>query len=881
LYSSGVPVDWTALLPDARAIDLPTYPFQRKHFWLAPAATADLGQAGLEVPGHPLLAAGLQLAENDGTVLTGRLSLATHPWLAGHTVHDTVLLPGAALAELAIRAGDEAGLPQLTELTLHAPLVIPDGGAIELQVAVDASATVRIHSRVPGEAWELNASGVLGEAAPPDGGFSWPDAMEPVDLSTFYEDLADRGFGYGEPFQGLRAAWRHGEDVYVEVSLPEAAHDDAARFGLHPALFDAALHGMFLDADSAGALPFSWTDVSLYASGATTVRARLRPTGPGEIALEMADLTGAPVLSVGSLVVRAVTEAQLRGGEDRSLFSVAQVTVEAPAVTRVSWQRWEDCGDQAPPVVVLPRPEGGLAEVTHTVLEALQRFLTEPRFSGSRLIVLTGSRPADAAAAGLVRSAQAENPGRFVLLDGAESDVDLAIAVQEPRVRVDAGRVEVPRLVRAEPGRKPDWDPARTALITGGTGGIGARLAQRLITQHGVRRLVLTSRRGLEAPGAGALIDRLTELGAEVRVEACDLTDRAAVAALLEAIPDLGGVVHAAGTLDDGIVTALTAERLDSVLAPKADGARHLDELTRDRELTEFVLISSLSGVVGGPGQGNYAAANAYLDALAEQRHAEGLPARAVAYGLWEAEGMGGVLDPALVDRMRRDGFGALTPEEGESLFDLAAGPAAVAAKLDVASLREQARAGTLPALLTGLVRLPVRRSTSTAAAAPNLTALAPADRPEALAELVRTHTAQVLGFGSAAEVDPERAFTDLGFDSLTSVELRNRLAATAGEPLGATVVFDHPTPAALAAHLETVLFPEIELPDEDRLRRALAEAPIERFRELGVLGALVRLTEEIGAQEAEQNPAGEDAAAIDALDVGELISRAMSTSGD
>ncbi|AUI58017.1 type I polyketide synthase [Amycolatopsis sp. BJA-103] len=865
LHVQGVRVDWDGVLPGARALDLPTYPFQRKHFWLEPAPVADLTSAGLDSPGHPLLAAGLSLAEGDGTVLTGRLSLATHPWLAGHTVHDTVLLPGAALAELAVRAGDEAGRPRLVELTLHAPVVIPESGPIELQVAVSGAAAVTVHSRIPGEEWELNALGLLAEAEPPAKGFTWPDGLEPIDLGSFYDDLADRGFAYSPLFQGLRAAWRHGEDRYAEISLPEEAQEDAARFGIHPALFDAALHGMFLgEGEESGALPFSWSDVSLYATGATTVRARLRFIGPGEVAVDLTDLAGAPVLSVGSLVVRAVTGEQLRAGEDRSLFRVEHIAAEAPVTTPVPWARWDEVTEPVPPVVVLPVPPEGI----HAVLAALQSFLAEPRFSGSRLVVVTGPGLDDAAAAGLVRSAQAENPGRFVILDGEVSDVDIALATGEPRVRVRDGRAEVPRLVRAEPGPKPDWESAGTVLITGGTGGVGAKLAERLVTGHGVERLVLTSRRGLAAPGARELADRLGELGAEVRVEACDVADRDAVAALLDGIPGLSGIVHAAGVLDDGVVTALTAERLDRVLGPKADGARHLHELTIDRPLTEFVLVSSVSGVLGGPGQGNYAAANAYLDALAEQRHADGLPARSLAYGMWAAEGMGGVLDEALIDRMRRDGFGALSPEEGAVLFDLAPGPVAVPVKLDLAGLRDQARAGVLPALLTGLVRLPVRRTASPVADAGPLT-------PDALEDLVRTQTAQVLGFATAGEVDPEHAFTDLGFDSLTSVELRNRLAAAAGRPLGATVVFDHPTPAALAVHLGTLLFPEVAVPDEARLRRALAGASLDRLRELGVLEALVQLADELPAD----TPAV-SADAIDDLDVGDLISRAMSSSG-
>ncbi|GAB3725696.1 type I polyketide synthase [Amycolatopsis oliviviridis] len=864
LHVQGVRIGWDDVLPGARALDLPTYPFQYKHFWLDPAPVADLSSAGLDSPGHPLLAAGLSLAEGDGTVLTGRLSLATHPWLAGHTVHDTVLLPGAALAELAVRAGDEAGRPRLVELTLHAPVVIPESGPIELQVAVSGAAAVTIHSRIPGEDWELNALGLLAEANPPVKGFAWPDGLEPIDLGSFYDDLADRGFAYGPLFQGLRAAWRHGEDRYAEISLPEEARDDAARFGIHPALFDAALHGMFLgEGEESGALPFSWSDVSLHATGATTVRARLRFLAPGEVAVDLTDLAGAPVLSVGSLVVRAVTGEQLRAGEDRSLFRVEHVAAEPAATTPVPWARWDEVTEPVPPVVVLPVPPDGI----HAVLVVLQRFLTESRFSGSRLVVVTGDSLDDAAAAGLVRSAQAENPGRFVILDGEVSDVDIALATGEPRVRVRDGRAEVPRLVRAEPGPKPDWESAGTVLITGGTGGVGAQLAERLVTEHGVESLVLTSRRGLAAPGAAELAARLGEQGAEVRVEACDVADRDAVAALLDGIPDLSGVVHAAGVLDDGVVTALTPERLDRVLGPKADGARHLHELTLDRPLTEFVLISSVSGVLGGPGQGNYAAANAYLDALAERRHADGLPARSLAYGMWAAEGMGGVLDQALIDRMRRDGFGALSPEEGAVLFDVAPGPVAVPVKLDLAGLRDQARAGVLPALLTGLVRLPVRRTASPVTESVVLT-------PDTLEDLVLTHTAQVLGFASAGEVDPEHAFTDLGFDSLTSVDLRNRLAAAAGQQLGATVVFDHPTPSALTAHLRTLLFPEVVVPDEARLRRALAGASLDRFRELGVLEALVKL-----AEEAPSSAPAVSVEAIDDLDVGDLISRAMSTS--
>ncbi|RJQ83717.1 SDR family NAD(P)-dependent oxidoreductase [Amycolatopsis panacis] len=867
LHANGSTVDWRGYFGAVRTVDLPTYPFQRKHFWLETTAEADVISAGLAAPGHPLLAAGLSLADGDGIVFTGRLSLATHPWLAEHTVLDTVLLPGAALAELAIRAGDEAGCGRLAELTLGAPLVVPPVGAVELQVTVTGERAVSVHSRRTGaEGWELNATGRLAEEPGPAERFDRPADAESIDLTTFYEDLAAEGFAYGPLFQGVRAAWRSGEDIFAELSLPEAAHDE--RFGLHPALFDAALHGMFLS-EGDGALPFTWTDVTLHTSGVTAAQARLTFTGPGEIALAIAGQDGTPVLSVGALTVRAVSADQL-GGHEQSLFRLEHVRAETAALVPVETVTWDDLGDTVPPVVVLPGQDDGL----HAVLAVLQRFLTEERFAAARLVVLIGDTPADAAVGGLVRSVQAENPGRIILLHGGQSDVDIALATGEESVRVRDGAAFVPRLARAGVGEKTAWDRDGTVLVTGGTGGVGALLAEWLVREHGVRSLVLTSRRGMEAPGAAELAGKLAGLGAEAAIAACDVSDRDAVASLVASIPSLTGVVHAAGVLDDGVVTALTPDRLDAVFGPKADGAWHLHELTRDLPLTEFVLVSSVAGVLGSPGQGNYAAANAFLDALAAHRHELGLPARSLAYGLWDQSGMGTELDASQTGRMRRDGFGALSADEGLALFDLAAGPVAVAVKLDTERLRDEAVAGRLPTVLSGLVRVPRRRPARQEAAAERSWAtLAPAERADAVLDLVREHTAGVLGFGEAGEIDSAHAFTDLGFDSLTSVELRNRLATAAGVPLGATVVFDYPTPAALAEHLTGLLFGAEPVIDERQLRHALATVSVDRFRELGVLDALLRLASATGT-----TPSAETDAEVDELDVSDLVSQAMST---
>ncbi|WP_447009001.1 SDR family NAD(P)-dependent oxidoreductase [Saccharothrix sp. DSM 118769] len=377
-------------------------------------------------------------------------------------------------------------------------------------------------------------------------------------------------------------------------------------------------------------------------------------------------------------------------------------------------------------------------------------------------------------------------------------------------------------------------DPDKTVLVTGGTGGLGALVARHLIVNHGVRKLLLTSRRGLDAPGADELRRELVELGAQVEVAACDVSDRAAVAALLDGVA-LTGVVHAAGVLDDGVLDSLTPERLAGVLRPKADAAWHLHELTEGHDLALFVLYSSVSGVVGGAGQGSYAAANAFLDALAEHRRARGLPGQSLAWGLWR-EGMGSGLAEADVDRMSREGLPPLTAADGLALFDaaLACGlPTVLPVELDRVALREHARTAPLPAVLRSLVAAPARRAARGEAAEVGLTErLAPLpdhERTELVRDLVRHHAAAALGHGGDTAIDAGRAFKDLGFDSLTSVELRNRVNAATGLRLSSTAVFDHPTVAALAEHVLTELAPPVVSPADavlaelDRLERGLA----------------------------------------------------------
>jgi acyl transferase domain-containing protein/acyl carrier protein len=847
LHVDGVPLDWETVFPGPRQlVDLPTYPFDRQRYWLESApGPGDPGGLGQTAGEHPLVDAVVELPESDTVVFTAQLSVANQPWLADHTILGAVMVPGTALVDLALHVGRSRGCDQLDELVLQVPVVLPAGGALQLRTVLgepqdNGQRPVTFFTRPAAghTAWQRHASATVmpSVARPRASVAAWPPAgAVPVDVSTVYEMLAERGYDYGPVFQGLRAVWRDGQDVLAEVSVQSGADT----FAMHPAVLDAVLHaGLATSTETSGAMvPFSWSGVRVHRDGVGTVRARLRPGPGGVTSIEVFDAHGMPVMSVEALRARPVTAAQLGSGH-RSLWRVEWTELATAPAGPLDWvtvgldgsfDDWDglyravDAGRPVPDVVVACPvvPAAGLVDAAHSVaaevLSWLGAWLERPGWDGSRLVVAIGNSLADAAVRGLVRSAQAEHPGRIVLLEHAGDRIDpdlipAVVAGDEPEVAVRDGRCWAPRLVSALPDAVPAWPKSGTVLVTGGTGGLGKAVARHLVLTHGVTRLVLVSRSGV-APGLTA---ELEQAGASVTVSACDVADRDAVAALIAGIPDLRGVVHAAGVLADGMVGSLTAKRLDSVLRPKVDGAWWLHELTRDLDV--FVMFSSIAGVLGSAGQANYAAANTFLDGLAAYRRSLDLPAVSVAWGPWAEVGM--AADSATAERMRRAGFPPMSVGAALSCLDTAvvAGNACVvAAEIDLPALRSR----KVPAVFRKLVPSPVARVSSWA---DQVAGLSESHRGRTLTELVRAQVAVVLGYDS---VDPERAFQDLGFDSLTAVELRNRITAATGLRLPATLVFDHPTPAALARHLDTVLVPEEQAPPAPPLARADTDDPI------------------------------------------------------
>ncbi|WP_062432668.1 type I polyketide synthase [Herbidospora daliensis] len=854
---AGVPVDWAALSGGGAHVELPTYAFDRERFWLSSLLrTGDVTSAGLRDAGHPLLGAAVDLADDGTTILTGRLAASSAPWLGEHVMLGSAVLPGAALVDLVLDVGGRIGCDEIEEIMFEAPLVLPSRGAVDVQVVLqhaDGPRPIRVYSRPAGEpdaVWTRHVSGLVSAAPTPvtaAWAAEWPPAgAVPIPVDGGYERLADLGYEYGPAFQAVRALWRHGEDLLAEVALDD--DQDVAGYGVHPALLDAMFHPMLLADPAAAAelrLPFEFRGVRLLAAGARRLRVRLASIDADGCSVEAADGRGQPVFAMDSLRARPVPASALAASTGPAPHGVDWVEVSGPAGNGSGFAFLDPehlpSLEPVPEFVVttLTADDGDVPAAVRRVcaqaLDLIQTWVSGDRFAGSRLVFRTRADDlAGAAVLGLVRSAQSEHPGRFVLLEAgpdftAWGSVAAAVEAGESQLTARDGVLLAPRLARRTAGPSTGIGEG-TVLVTGGTGGLGSLVARRLVERHGVRDLLLVSRRGLDAPGAGLLVSHLGGYGARVTVAACDVADPGALAAALALVPPdrpLTAVVHTAGVLDDATVEGLTPARLDTVLAPKADAAWHLHELTRDLPLSAFVLFSSLAGVLGNPGQGNYAAANAFLDALAAHRRKAALPGVSIAWGLWETEsGMSGTLTEADTARLARAGIAPLTVEQGLDLLDAALGspePLVVAARWDTAGLRARAEAGDLPPMAHGLVRLPRRVAAGGPAAGPSpsgglgerLAGLSQPDALRLLTDTVRAHVAAVLSHGNASNVGVDRAFSELGFDSLTAVELRNRLNAETGLLLPATLVFDHPTVNALTDYLFKSLAPATHSPEE------------------------------------------------------------------
>ncbi|MGW2256240.1 SDR family NAD(P)-dependent oxidoreductase, partial [Kitasatospora sp. NPDC001660] len=550
----GVPVDWARLFDGtgARRVDLPTYPFQHEHYWPRPARRAgDVTGAGLSPAEHPLLGATVALANAEGTLLTGRLSLKAQPWLGDHRVGGVAVFPPTGFLELAVRAGDQVACDRVERLTLAEPLVLPEDGAVVVQIQVDAPAAsgarpVRIFSRPDADVdgpWTEHASGELvrGERTAGFDASVWPPKGAVVADLTALREEAD----LGPAFDGLRSVWRRGEETFVEAVLPGHAAGEAAGFGVHPALLAAVVR-----ADGRGLVPVAWSGASLHASGASVVRARLVRTGTETLALAVVDAAGEPVLSAEGLTLAEPAAVAQGAGVAGSLLRLEWVAaaparpVDVRSVTLgVEVASLEEIGDEVPGAVVVPVAAGespvAVHEVTAWALGLVQEWLAEARFADARLVFVTRGAMAGgevsglvgAAVWGLVRAAESENPGRFVLVDAdGELPLEAVLAVGEPQVVVRDGAVRVGRLARAALAdeRSSGWGSG-TVVVTGGTGGLGRLVARHLVAGHGVRELLLLSRRG----GGGAWLEELRELGADVEVVACDAADREALAEVL------------------------------------------------------------------------------------------------------------------------------------------------------------------------------------------------------------------------------------------------------------------------------------------------------------------------------------------------------------
>ncbi|KTS76477.1 polyketide synthase [Pseudomonas oryzihabitans] len=890
LYTQGAALDWRRLLPPAPGMALPTYPFQHRHYWLQPrsGATDHAGNLpGLLALEHPLLSHGLERADGQGWVFWGQLDGARQPWLLEHRVGGQAYGAGAMTAECILTIGNRLGCPRLEDLTLQRLVPLPDQGAVDIQIKLDAPTAQGVRDvaayyrpaeqDAPG-GWQHFAScQLLPDLAEPP---LWPDLQtaawppahaEPLAFADLYARLAEQGVELEGSFRRIVRAWQSPEGIYVEAERADSEPGPA--FTLHPTLLDAGLHsGLLVEGAAPPAaaprLLFSMSGMRLYQGGATQLRGLLQlkaqqtsPTAPHDYRMRLADYQGRAVVTLDSMVLKSASTSAMPRRLVGYRLQWSEVP-HAPAAT-LPEPLWlatrddlpSDCTSTAylhladaitalaatPPgtaLILVPSiPQATVAEANRALLAlaaTLREWLEDARTARHPLLVATRRAVATAAdedvpnlsqAAfwGLLRTAQAEHPDRLLLLDldaapATTLDFDRALAVAlagEPQLAWRQGRLLAPRLVRSsavEPASEQranvPLDPEGTVLITGGTGTLGRALARHLVAQHGARHLLLVSRRGAAAPGATALVEELAEQGAATTVATCDVADPQALAQLLDGLParqPLTAVFHVAGVVEPANLLHLSPAQLAAVVRPKLDAAWQLHLQTRQRNLAAFVLYSSAAGLLPQPGQSHYAAANTFLDALAHHRRHLGLPAVALAWGLWaERSAMGERLAAEGIQKLLDRGQLPIALEDGLSQVDLALTgalpPLSIPARLDLQALRRHGPQALLRELLA-------ERPAQQASLRPEaLAELAPAERRTRLLALIAQGISEVLGHPDPAAIPADTEFLALGFDSLTAVEMGSRLAATTGVRLPSTAVFDHPTLSALADHLSACL---------------------------------------------------------------------------
>ena len=842
--ANGVALDWKALGEGSggRPVSLPTYPFQRRRFWPAGVAGgSDPRALGQEPLAHPLLGSAVESASGE-LLLTGRLSRRSQPWLAGESVLGAAPLPPAAMLEMVLTAAELSGCRGVEGLQMEGPLVLPERGEAQLRVTVAAASesgtrALAIHSRpAPGgegeleeREWSCHAAANLRPEPPvaPEPAAAWPPAgAEALALGDLQQRLGQRGIEWGPSFGRIEAAWRQGERLHAEVALGEGA--EGGGFLLHPGLLQAALELGALSgpAPQPGEVELlaACGAASVPVAPATALRVSASTSEGGGFRLDLAGSDGEVLARFEGLTTAATPAERLRSraGAARP-FAIDWVEVSlppAPAEGRgeVEVADFSDAGEGR-----------GDAEANAMRALALVRDrIAEGDSAQGRLVVLTrgavavdGEEAPDLAAAplwGLLRTVQAEQPDGFALVDLDRSarsagalPAALAATAEESQLALREGVALAPRLALAAAPKDdeaaPPLDPGRTILLSGAGSELGALVARHLVEAHGARHLLLACT-AEETGAAKQLAGELGPLGCEVRLERCDLADRAQLRGLLDSIPAeqaLGAVVHAARDFDDAVIASLEPERLGRAMRPALAAAANLDELTRPLELSRFLLFSSSAGTLGTAGRGSFAAVAGFLDGLAAARRPAGLPATSLAWGWIDLGVETAAIGASVRARLSRAGQAPTSAKRALELFDAALrGEESLLAPIDLdpAGLRAQGGEGTLPPPLRGLVRTPPRPAGAESSFAARLAAV-PAEERGALAlELVRSQIATVLGHSSGAEVEPERPFQELGFDSLTAVELRNRLGAATGLRLAPTLAFDYPTPAALAGHL-------------------------------------------------------------------------------